>query len=312
MKFVDLGGRKASAIGLGLGGWSDGFDQQIANAIVQRAFELGVNFFDTAELYGDSEAVLGHALGGRAPDAIVATKVNKGNLRPAALLAAAERSRGRLQVPTIGLYQVHWPNLFVSQTSTMTAMKELLVKGRIEQVGVSNYSLRLWKRAEAALGRPIVSNQVPFSLIDNAAPKHLLPFAQERGRVIIAYSPIGQGLLGGRYSLDRRPTDYRTYSPYFTRSAFERARPLLEELRSIAARHGATVAQIALAWLLHLPQVIVIPGTRTVAQLEENAAAAEIELSADEWQRLRVLAEPVQIRTGKHGLKAAAAWLLGY
>jgi aryl-alcohol dehydrogenase-like predicted oxidoreductase len=182
----------------------------------------------------------------------------------------------------------------------------------VNAVGVSNYSKRRWRTAERALGSLVVSNQVSFSIVDQGPLNRLEPYARERGRVIIAHTPLAQGLLGGRYSAQSLPADLRARGPYFAPSMLERAAPLLAELDAIARRHGATPAQVALAWLIHKPNVIAIPGARSVAQLEENAASADIELGADEWERLRSLGKQAGFKSGRRGWKAVAAWVLGY
>jgi aryl-alcohol dehydrogenase-like predicted oxidoreductase len=320
MKYLDFGGRQASAIGLGVWqfgseewGWGRDFDQTRANRIVDRALQAGINFFDTAELYGHgrSEEILGQALAGRREQALIATKVTPTHLTHDGVVAAAKRSLSRLGVEAADLYQVHWPNRFVRMRSTMSGMRELLERGLIKQCGVSNYPLRLWQRAERELGRPVISNQVHLHLLDQTAVDSLLPYARAQGRVIIAYSPLAQGVLGGRYDPEELPTDFRASNPAFSRSNFERIAPVLDKLRSVARAHQATPAQIALAWLIHLPNVIAIPGARSVEQVETNAAAADIDLSQDEWDGLAEVAREVQPRRARNGWKRLAARIFG-
>jgi aryl-alcohol dehydrogenase-like predicted oxidoreductase len=182
----------------------------------------------------------------------------------------------------IPLYQVHQPNPVVPDTVTMVGMRRLLDEGRIGAAGVSNYSLERWRAADRALGRPVISNQVQFSLACAGPLDDLVPFAEREGRLVIAYSPLAQGLLGGRYGVDDRPGGVRAMNPLFGTENLRRAEPLLTVLREVAAAHDARPAQIALAWLVALPQVVVIPGASSVEQVEFNAAAAEIELADDE------------------------------
>jgi aryl-alcohol dehydrogenase-like predicted oxidoreductase len=311
MKFVDFGERKVSAIGLGLGNWGSDFDQKTADQIVQRALDLGINLFDTAELYG-SEATLGSALGTRRKEAFVATKVNNWNLKREPLVAAAAGSRTRLAVENIDLYQIHWPNFRVPLSVTMAGMRELLDKGVIDAVGVCNFSLRHWQKAEAALGRPIVSNQVPLSLVDSRATAAMIPHCQRERRVIIAYRPLAQGLLTGRYAGGNLPKDVRATMEPFAPGVMRRAVPLLKELQLVAAKHDATPAQIALAWVLRFPQVVTIPGASSVAQLEANARAAEIDLTADEWEKLATLGRRVRLIYPRREVKAVVARLMGF
>lgn len=153
-------------------------------------------------------------------------------------------------------------------------------KFRTASAGVSNYSLARWRKADAALGRPVVSNQVHFSLAHPDALEDLVPFAELENRIVIAYSPLAQGLLGGKYGLENRPGGVRALNPLFGTENLRRIEPLLATLRAIAVDVDAKPAQVALAWLISLPGVVAIPGASSVEQLEFNVAAADIELSA--------------------------------
>jgi aryl-alcohol dehydrogenase-like predicted oxidoreductase len=190
-------------------------------------------------------------------------------------------------VKTIDLYQIHQPNPLVPLSSTMPAFRELMEEGTIGHAGVSNYALARWQAADQALGRPVLSNQVPFNLVDRRAEKELLPWAQAHDRLIIAYSPLAQGLLSGRYDAGHRPTGMvRINSPAFLPENLRRAEPLLDVVRRVAKAHEATPAQVALAWLIRKPHVVVIPGASSAAQVETNAAAADLELSDEEDEAL--------------------------
>jgi aryl-alcohol dehydrogenase-like predicted oxidoreductase len=201
MKFVDMSNRKVSAIGVGLAAWNDKFEQRNADAIVAKAFDLGINLFDTAELYG-SEAQLGRALGSQRERAVIATKVSNWNLQRDSVIAAAQGSLDKLGTDSIDLYQIHWPNFRVPLETTMQGMLALLDQGMIKQVGVCNFSGRYWRRAEQVLGRPVISNQLPFSIVDHGSSLGLVPYAVQNQRCVIAYHPLAQGLLGG----DTAPT----------------------------------------------------------------------------------------------------------
>ena len=172
----------------------------------------------------------------------------------------------------------------------MPGLRELLDDGRIGAAGVSNYSLHRWQSADTALGRPVVSNQVQFSLAHAAPLDDLVPFAERENRLVIAYSPLAQGLLGGRYTVSNRPGGIRAVNPLFGTENLRRITPLLDLLREVADAHQARPAQIALAWLIGLPRVVVIPGASSVEQLEHNAAAAGISLAADEQAALTAAA----------------------
>ncbi|MCZ6615231.1 MAG: aldo/keto reductase, partial [Chloroflexi bacterium] len=163
---------------------------------------------------------------------------------------------------------------------------ELVNKGLVRQVGVSNFGLGRWRRAERALGSAVISNQVHYHLLKRKAADMLFPYAREKGRTVIAYSPLAQGVLAGRYGPGEAPGGVRARNVLFTPRNLRRLGPFMEVLRSVAGAHGATPAQIALAWLVHDPQVIAIPGAKSVQQVEENAAAADIALSDLEWARL--------------------------
>lgn len=261
-------------------GYGEAYTGEVAGSIVRRALELGVTLFDTAEVYGfgRSERVLAEALGADRAEVVVASKVFPSALVPAVVRHRARASRRRLQLERIPLYQVHGPNPLVPDSVVMRGMRDLLDAGRIGAVGVSNYSLRRWLAADAALGQPVVSNQVQFSLARPAPLDDLVPFAERHDRMVIAYSPLAQGLLGGRYSLQHRPGGVRATNPLFGTENMRRVEPLLDTLRQVADAHARTPAQVALAWLIRLPRVVVIPGASSVEQLEHNVAAAELEL----------------------------------
>jgi aryl-alcohol dehydrogenase-like predicted oxidoreductase len=292
MKYVEVGGARMSAIGLGTWqfgsrewGYGNEYAERDARAIVHRALDVGISLFDTAEIYafGKSEKILGRALEGRRHDAFLATKILPVLPIGPVVLQRARGSVRRLGVKSIDLYQLHQPNPVVPLSSTMAAFGRLMDEGVIGHAGVSNYALARWVEAEAALGRPVLSNQVPFNLVDRRPERELLPWAQAHDRLIIAYSPLAQGLLSGRYDAGHRPAGMvRINSPAFLPDNLRRAEPLIQAVGEVAAAHDATPAQVALAWLIRRPNVVVIPGASSVAQVEANAAAAELELSDEE------------------------------
>ncbi|MEX5719411.1 aldo/keto reductase [Geodermatophilus maliterrae] len=291
---VDRVGR-VSRIGLGTWqfgsrewGYGEGYASGAAKDIVRRARELGVTLFDTAEVYGfgRSERILGEALGNERAEVVVASKLFPVAPFPPVVRNRLEGSARRLGLERIPLYQVHQPNPVVPDTVTMRGLRALLDEGSIGAVGVSNYSLARWQAADAALGRPVVSNQVDFSLARPGALEDLVPFAEREQRVVIAYSPLAQGLLGGRYDTDHRPGGVRAANPLFGTQNLRRVQPLLDVLREVADAHGVRPGTIALAWLVSLPQVVVIPGASGVEQMEANAAAADVDLRPDEQEAL--------------------------
>ncbi len=296
MRYVEAGGVRLSAIGVGTWqfgskewGYGPDYADTTARAIVNRALDLGVNLIDTAEIYGlgQSEHIVGAAIAGRREQAFVATKLFPvAPVSPVVEWRAVE-SAARLGVTRIDLYQVHWPNPFFPVAPTMAAMGKLQRIGLVNQVGVSNFNLLQWRLAERKLGAPVLSNQVQYSLVARKPDQELVPYAQANDRVIIAYSPLGQGLLGGRYDLDHpAPPGVRSNNPLFLLENLERADSLLTAVREIASAHGATPAQVALAWVIRRPNVVAIPGASSVAQLEANIAAADLDLTEDEDARL--------------------------
>jgi len=286
---------------VGLGTWQFGsrewgygadYASGAARDIVTRARELGVTLFDTAEVYGlgKSERILAEALGADRSEVVVASKVFPVAPFPAVLRNRAAGSARRLQLDRIPLYQVHQPNPLVPDSVIMPGMRALLDDGLIGAVGVSNYSLQRWQAADRALGSPVVSNQVQFSLAHAGPLADLVPFAERENRVVIAYSPLAQGLLGGKYSADNRPGGVRAMNPLFGPENLRRVEPLLAVLRDVADAHDARPAQVALAWLIGLPQVVVIPGASSVEQLESNVAAADLVLTGAETDALTAAA----------------------
>ncbi|MEV6810615.1 aldo/keto reductase [Micromonospora sp. NPDC051296] len=296
MRYVRLDTPKPlSKIGLGtwqFGSreWGYGPDyERLAADIVRRAVELGVTLFDTAELYGfgRSERILGAALAGDRDKVTVATKIFPVLPVASVVQQRAVASAARLGVTSIDLYQLHHHNPVVADQTTMRGMRALQDVGLVGEVGVSNYSLRRWQVAEAALGRRVLSNQVRYSMLDRKPEEDLLPYAEQAGRLVIAYSPLAQGFLSGRYDAHHPPVGaVRRANPYFLPENLERGTALIETLRQVAAAHDATPSQIALAYVLRHPNVVAIPGASSVEQMERNAAAAEIDLTEDEYAAL--------------------------
>jgi len=297
---------------IGLGTWQFGsrewgygqsYAGQEAHAIVRRAIELGVTLFDTAEIYGfgRSERILGEAIGEDRESVLLATKIFP--LLPVAPVVEqrAVASANRLGTRRIDLYQVHQANPVVKDGTIMRGMRALQRVGLVGEVGVSNYSLERWRAAEQALGSRVLSNQVRYSLVDRSPERDLLPFAESTGHVVIAYSPLAQGLLSGKYDRDHRPANrLRAGNSLFLPENLDRAADLIAVLREVADAHSATPAQIALAWVIHRPAVVAIPGASSVEQLESNVAAASIDLTEEEYRALHAAA------TGFHPLAGPA------
>jgi aryl-alcohol dehydrogenase-like predicted oxidoreductase len=318
MRYVEAAGLRVSAIGLGCWqfgsrdwGYGKEYGETTAVDLVHTALDLGVNLIDTAEVYarGASEAIVGRALEGRRDEAFVATKV-----LPVWPTASRVEEHGRLSafrlgVATIDLYQVHWPNPVVPLRSTMAGMRRLQDDGVIGAVGVSNFSADRWASAEHELGSPVATNQVHFSLLQRKPDRGNVEHAQTRDRIVIAYSPLEQGVLGGRYDAQHLPPGpARRNNPLCLAENLERAMPVIEALRRIAAAHDATPAQVALAWLIAKPNVVAIPGASSLEQLRDNVAAADLDLTDDELAELTAVSdafEPLGIpATGAAMLRA--------
>ena len=297
MRYVEAGGARVSVIGLGTWqfgaaewGYGREYDDQVAGEIVRRALDLGVNLVDTAEIYGlgRSERIVGEAIRGRRNDVFLATKLFPVGL-PFMTSARARGSARRLGVDVLDLYQQHWPSPLFPPGATMPRLRSLVAEGLVHHVGVSNHSLAGWQRCERALGGPVLSNQVRFSLVARRPERELVPWAQREGRIVIAYSPLGQGLLSGRYQA-APPANFRRFRGEFSSGARARREPLVSALRAVGSRLGATPAQVALAWIVRKPNVVAIPGASSVRQLEENVAAADLTLSDDDVAELDRLA----------------------
>lgn len=316
MKYLDVSGAHVSAIGVGCWqfgskdwGYGDQYAHKTALEIVHAALDLGVNLIDTAEVYarGVSEVIVGRALEGRRDDAFVATKVLPTWPTADRVEEHGRLSALRLQVDTIDLYQVHWPNPLVPLASQMDGMRRLQASGTVRHVGVSNFPAKRWAAAEAALGGPVLSNQVQYSLLHRRPDRENVPYAQAHDRIVIAYSPLAKGLLGGRYDVDHLPAGpARTMDPLCLRENVERAMPVIETVRRIAAAHEATPSQVALAWLIQHPNVVAIPGASSVEQLRHNVEAADLQLGDDEIQELTAESD----RFSPIGVPATASALL--
>lgn len=298
MRYVEAGGARLSVIGLGTWqfgsrewGYGSDYADREAGAILERALDLGINLVDTAEIYGfgRSERIVGRTLAGQRRQAFIATKVFPVLPLAPLVVQRGRASAARLGVEQIDLYQVHWPNPVVPLSTTMHGMRSLQDAGLVEHVGVSNFSLDGWKAAERALGAPVLSNQVQYSLVQRQPERELLPWAAAEGRIVIAYSPLAQGFLSGRYRArpdSPRPGGMRAASPLFREESLRAGEELLALLERVAAAHDARPSQVALAWVVSHPNVVAIPGASSVTQVEANAAAGDLDLTPEEISEL--------------------------
>jgi aryl-alcohol dehydrogenase-like predicted oxidoreductase len=287
---------------IGLGTWQFGstewgygtdYADHEARRIVERALEVGINFFDTAEIYGfgASERILGQALSPVREGVIVATKYAPFFPLPGIGRKHARDSLARLSVGWLDLYQIHFPNPLFPLKMQIKEFEPLIHSGEIGAIGISNASVYAWQEMEGAVDFPVVSNQVHFSLFHRKAMRETIPYANATGRLVIAYSPLEQGLLTGKYSIDKKPLDFRRFRRSFSNSSFLRLEPLLRVMQKIGKGYGADPAQIALAWVISFPNVVAIVGASSVEQLERNAMAADIELDQEDVLDLTAAAE---------------------
>jgi len=295
MDYHELGksGIKISVIGLGTWqwgsrewGWNGLYAEKDVTAAFQKGLELGINFVDTAEIYGHgrSEEILGRAIHGFRDQVVIATKVWPWNLSYGRVLRSADRSLRRLRADVIDLYQIHWPNRLVNTRDTMKAMKKLMETGKVRCVGVSNFNVKQMKAAQDALAPiELASNQVKYNLLDRGIERELRAAALGSQITIIAYSPLAKGLLAGKYTKDSKPISFvQRASPRFSKrnlATFDDARKLLKQ---IGDSHGKTVAQVALNWLISKENVIAIPGAKRSVDVEDNAGATGWQLTRDE------------------------------
>jgi diketogulonate reductase-like aldo/keto reductase len=264
---------KIPAIGLGtygIGGYmhSDYSKDKEAIELIRYAIEIGLNFIDTAEMYGSghTEELIGEAIMGLREKVFIATKVSPSHFSYEEVIKACERSLKRLKTTYIDLYQLHWPNPSISIKETMKAMEYLVDKGKIRYIGISNFSVEETKEAMEALSKyEIVSNQVEYSILERSVEKDLIPYCEREKISIIAYSPLARGAI-------------------FRGNA-------AEVLSRIAKKHNSTISQIALAWLIRNPIVVAIPKTSKKERAKEFLGAYEINLDEGDLRLINELSK---------------------
>ncbi|MDC3957323.1 aldo/keto reductase [Polyangium jinanense] len=293
MRYKKLGTTSIEVSAVIFGGWQAGkeswvgIDDDAQIAAHRVALDAGVTTFDTAEEYGagHSERILAKALAGERERIVILTKVSWNNLRREKVIEACERSLKNLGTDRIDLYQIHWPaGSFGSEVvpieETMGALVDLKAQGKIRAIGVSNFD-RAQIEAASRVGR-VDSLQPCHSLFFRKAVEDTFSYCQENGISVLAYSPLAQGLLTGKFGRGHvfAEGDNRVDNRLFRGETFEKALAALEELRPIAARNGVTLANLALAWLVAQKGVCAIVGARNEAQARENARAGDVTLGA--------------------------------
>jgi aryl-alcohol dehydrogenase-like predicted oxidoreductase len=297
-------GLRVSALGLGCMGISAAYgtpDPEQGIATIHRALELGITFFDTAEVYGPytNEELLGRALHGRSERVAVATKfgfkIEDGGPRgldgsPRNVARAAEASLRRLNRDVIDLFYQHRRDPDVPIEETVGAMAELVAQGKVRYLGLSEVGPETLRRAHAV--HPISALQSEYSLWERGIEERILPLLRELGIGLVPFSPLGRGFLTGALDVaSLGEKDFRRNNPRFSAENARRNAALVDRVRAVAERHRATPAQIALAWVLDRgDDVVPIPGTKRVAYLEQNAASVDIVLTDDDRRDLDTIA----------------------
>ena len=319
MKKRKLGnsGLEVSALGLGCMGMSYGYgpagDRQEMIALLRKAVERGVTFFDTAEVYGPfkNEELVGEALAPLRDQVVIATKFGfkigpKGeqigvDSRPEHIREVAEASLKRLRIDTIDLLYQHRVDTEVPIEDVAGAVKELIQEGKVKHFGLSEAGVQTIRRAHAV--QPVTALQSEYSLWWRRPEEETLPVLEELGIGFVPFSPLGRGFLTGKIdentSFDAK--DFRNTVPRFTADARKANQAVVDLLREIAERKKATPAQIALAWLLaQKPWIVPIPGTRKLERLDENLGAAEVELTADDLREIDEAASKINVQGARY------------
>lgn len=300
--------RGVGAVGLGCVGMSAEYrpadiDDEQSLLVLARALELGVSMFDTADVYGPftNERLVGRGLRGRAGEVVISTKaglvIDAGVLRPngnpAHLRASCEASLDRLGVDVIDLYYLHRVDPEVPLEVSWDAMADLVLAGKVRAIGLCEVTAGELAAAHAI--HPVAAVQSELSLWTRGPLEEVVLWCQENGALFAAYAPLGRGYLTGTVrSASFQPDDIRSGNPRFTAAAVERNQAILTVIERVARRHDASLAQVAIAWVLAQGEhVVPIPGTKQVRYLEENCQAADLDLSAEDLAELNTAPPPV-------------------
>ncbi len=313
METITLGQSSIAVPPLCIGTWAWGdklfwnygsdYDAKQLKEAFNAALEAGTTFFDTAEIYGLglSEELLGQFMRQSDKPALIATKFGPLPWRFTAqsVSDALTDSLKRLQVEQVALYQVHWPFSFLmSQETLMNALADEVQRGRIGAIGVSNYSAQQMQEAHkilASRGVPLAVNQVRYSLLTRQIESSgITVTAKQLGVTLLAYSPLAQGRLTGKYRLDSsaKPTGARAFDPQFSKAGLEKIEPVVALLRQIGDLRDHTPAQVALNWLIAQGNVVAISGAKTAQQVQQNAGSLGWKLTNDEIAELEQVSRP--------------------
>ena len=316
MRKLGRNGPEITTVGFGAwaagGAWKVGWGPQSDDdsvAAIRRSLERGMNWIDTAAIYGlgHSEEVVGRAIRGLPRDEILVftkcgrvpdeTGTPRGDLRPDSIRREIEASLRRLGTDHVDLYQIHWPDTVTgtpveASWETLAALQD---EGKARHIGVSNFDVELLARCEAI--RHVDSLQPPYSLLKRDIEAEILPWCRENGVGVIAYSPMQSGLLSGTFDIGRlAEDDWRRRAPAFQEPQLSRNLALVERLRPLAARHGRTVGQLAVAWTLMHPAVTgAIVGARRPMQVDENAEAMGWRLGDDEMAEIEAAVKAAEV-----------------
>ena len=309
MQHRQLGRTKIQISAIIFGGWQagksgwTGIDDAETVAAHRAAFDSGVTTFDTAEAYGEghSERILQEALGTKRDQIVIATKVFADHLKRDQVIEACERSLTNLGTDRIDLYQIHWPSGsfgtdVVPIEETMGALTQLKEQGKIRAIGVSNFSRGQLQEA-AQFGR-IDSIQPPYSLFWRQVEGDAGPYCVDNKISIIAYSPLAQGLLTGKFKRGHtfEEGDNRSGNKLFSGENYERAQNALDKLRPLADKYGVSVGELSLAWLIAQPQTSAIVGARNSQQATQNAAAGDVDIDEDDLDAIDEIGRTVTDR----------------
>jgi aryl-alcohol dehydrogenase-like predicted oxidoreductase len=303
-------GFEVSALGLGCMGLSHGYGKPTgkneAVKLIRSAYEQGVTFFDTAEVYGPfvNEELLGEALKPFRKEAVIATKFGfkEGqqelglDSRPENIRAVAEASLKRLKTDYIDLFYQHRVDPNIPIEDVAGTVKELIQQGKVKHFGLSEAGVQTIRRAHAVL--PVTALQSEYSMFFREPEKEIIPVLEELGIGLVPYSPLGKGFLTGAINTDTKfdPSDFRNIVPRFRRENIAANQELLNLIRTVAQKYNATPAQIALSWLLsQKPFIVPIPGTTKLPRLQENIGAVNVSLPAGELSSINALLATVKI-----------------